>query len=469
MDNELNNINIDPSDLTITENGHDKSHNKMPNSSLVVSNDLQAFGAEQSAKVSGNPQVLNTHLEWFFQDALRNANGKNYEQQKKIDELNKEITGLESNNDKLLNDIKNIESKITLTEKEITEKREIETQDIADKRKSINNKQIEIDKIKNGDYSVLGTEVKPGDRLGYFLGLAIWSILTFYLVIFYTSVIHSAFILDPVKAAIAGAQKGAFFSMTIVNLNAIPETFQIYGVIGVAFLLFATFMFIALGYLIHKFSRSEQHAKAISVYAFTFLFDALLAYTIVEKIYNVERNAGKVGSDGKTLPAWDWHYVFATMDFWIILMAGFAVYIIWGFILEYMISEYDNIVPARVGIKTRETEISQLEQQIVDIKDKYSKIIAQLLSKCEDLKNEKNDIRAKIDNNTTAVEIKRTDITTLERTISVSIGDLKTKISQFLIGWCSQIKMTYNAEESKVLISDCHNRLDTFYKNIKID
>lgn len=467
MNDSINNIDINSNDISLSENGQDKV--LQPNQTLLVSNELQAFGAEQSAKVSGNPQVLNTHFEWFFQDALRNANGKNYEQQKKIDDLNKEITGLESNNDKLANDIKDIDSKIVAVEKDIAQNRAKENHDINDKKSLINQKQIDIDKIKNGDYSVLGTEVKPGDRLGYFIGLAIWSFLTIYLVIFYTSVIFSAFILDPAKAAIAMAQKGAIFSMTIVNLQAIPETYQEHGVLGAIFLLFATFMFIALGYLIHKFNRNKEYRKAGFVYAFTFAFDAVLAYTIVEKIYNVQRDSGKVGVDGKTIGVWDWHFAFSSMDFWIILMAGFAVYIIWGLILEYMISEYDNIVPARVGIKTRETEMSQLEQQIIDIKDNFAKSIALLLSKCEELKNEKNDIRAKIDNNITAAEIKKTDITTLERTISISIGDLKTKISQFLIGWCGQIKMTYNQDESKMLISDCHNRLDSFYKYIKID
>ena len=146
MNDSINNIDINSNDISLSENGQDKV--LQPNQTLLVSNELQAFGAEQSAKVSGNPQVLNTHFEWFFQDALRNANGKNYEQQKKIDDLNKEITGLESNNDKLANDIKDIDSKIVAVEKDIAQNRAKENHDINDKKSLINQKQIERCKQK---------------------------------------------------------------------------------------------------------------------------------------------------------------------------------------------------------------------------------------------------------------------------------------------------------------------------------
>ena len=453
--NELGHTNV------IVEDNSNINVNNFP---LEVSNDLQSYGAEQSAKVSGNPQVLSTHFEWFFQDAMRKANGKSIEQQKKIDDLRKEITGLESNNEKLKNDIKSFEEKIDEFDEEIKNIRHKEHQEITEKKEEINKRQIEIDKIKNGDYSVLGTEVKPGDRIGYFIGVGILSFLTIYLVIFYTSVIFSAFILDPLKAAIDMAAKGGIFSITVVNLQAIPNTYVEHGFLGVAFLLFATFMFIALGYLIHKFNEKKQTRKSVFVYVFTFLFDAVLAYTIVRNIHLAQVSSGTIGNT-----PWIWHHIFTSMDFYIILMAGFAAYIIWGFILEYMISEYDNIVPARVGIKTREREMAHLNEQITGIKENYTRIIANLLEKINEVKEEKNQTRTKIDNNTTAIEIKQTDISTLEKTVSISVGDLKTRMSQFLIGWCGQIKMTFDRNDSKTLIEKCHDKMDTFYKTIKID
>jgi hypothetical protein len=465
MDNQANNIEDLINQMQKTENGNGKAH-AVPNYPVVVSGDLQAFGSEQSAKVSGNPHVLNTHFEWFFQDAMRNANGKNAEQEKKISDLKKEITGLESNNDKLLNDIKDLEVNITYTEKEIEKNKQKEALEIEEKKDIINKKNVEIDRIKNGDYSVLGTEVKPGDRIGYYIGLGILCFLTLYLVIFYTSVIYSAFILDPIKAAADAAMKGGAFSSAIINLNAIPDTYGEHGLLGVLFLLFATFMFIGMGYLLHKFNINKQYLKAGFVYAFTFSFDAVLAYTIVRNIYHAKQLTGTGGDNTKQ--DWNWLMALGSMDFLIILMAGFAAYIIWGFILDYMISEYDNIVPARVGIKTRETEIIQIEELIQDMKDRFSEGSTSFFSKIENMKIAKNELRTKFDNNVTAVEIKKTDITSLERTVSISIGDLKTKISQFLIGWCAQIKMT-NQEDSKAQISECHYKLDTFYKTIKID
>lgn len=474
MNNQNSNGNVPIGHLPIPENGtgvltpteqqvSDSSSSMFQLYKLPISTDLQSFGAEQSAKVSGNPHVLNTHFEWFFQDAMRNAMGKNSEQEKKIDNLKKEISGLESNNDKLLNDIKNLDLKILDYEDKIEDARKVEIVEIEAKKDIINKKNIEIDKIKSGDYSVLGTEVKPGDRIGYYLGFGIWIFLTIYLVIFYTSVIYSAFILDPNKAAIAMAEKGGIFSITIVNLDAIPDTYAAHGFLGVAFLLFATFMFIAMGYLIHKFSKSKKYVQAGLFYLFTFVFDAVLAFTIVKNIYIAQVSSGSIANE-----PWVWQLAYKSMDFYIILMAGFAVYLIWGVILDYMISEYDNIVPARVGIKTRETEIAQAEQQIIEIKDNFTNKISNFISKIEEIKVDKNDCRVKFDNNITAIEVKKTDIASLERTVHISIGDLKAKVSQFLIGWCGQIKMT-NQEDSMSLIAECHNRLDLFYKTIKID
>jgi hypothetical protein len=461
MDTNLLNLENIPN-FNVSENGSVKEH-KIPiitHIPVVVSSEIQSFGSEQSAKVAGNPMVLKTHFEWFFQDAMRNATGRNTEQQKKIDDLKKEITGLESNNIKLSNDIEETENIINNIEKSIAGLRAEEYVEVQVKKTLINNKQVEIDKIKNGDYTVLGTEVKPGDRIGYYIGLAIWGFLTLYLIIFYTSVIYSAFILDATNITTNITQ----LTNTIVNLQAIPRTHAEHGVFGVLFLLFATFMFIALGYLIHKFNQNKEIFKSIFVYTFTLAFDAVLSYTIVKNLHQANVLTAKIPN-----VLWEASIAFTSMDFYVILMAGFAAYIIWGFILEYMISEYDNTVPARVGLKTRETEILQLEQQILDIKDKFSDFIGQMLQKLDVKKTEKNDLRVKIDNNTTAVDIKKTDITTLERSVRISIGDLKTKISQFLIGWCGQIKMTLPPEESKSLISNCHIVLDDFYKTIKID
>lgn len=428
---------------------------------LQISGDLQSFGAEQSAKVSGNPKVLYTHFDWFFQDAMRNANGKNHEQQKKIDELVKEISGLESHNVSLKNSIGEIDARVIDLDKEIQNQRDKEDQEIKELKELNNLKEDEIIKIKGGDYSVLGTEVKPGDRLGYYLGFVIWLFLTCYLVIFYTSVIYSAFILN--LNLVEYQEERSIVSVTVVNLEAIPKTFEAYGILGVCFLLFATMMFIALGYLIHKFNANKQYSKAGFVYVFTFAFDALLAFTIVKNIYQ----AGIM--DGTNEAPFNASFAFTNMDFYIILMAGFMVYIIWGFILEYIIGEYDNIVPARVGIKSREAEIRQNEDKISDIKLKFSRIIADFSQKKEFLKEERSTLLSKIDNNLTAVEIKKSDISALERTISISIGDLKTKISQFLIGWCGQIKLSLPISESQQLINECHSAIEYFYKTIKID
>ena len=110
-------------------------------------------------------------------------------------------------------------------------------------------------------------------------------------------------------------------------------------------------------------------------------------------IYNANFNAGVV-----TEP-WKAKFAFEDTDFYIIIFAGFAAYIVWGFILTYVIDEYDNIVPARVEIKKTEVEIKHLLEQADIIKESFSKKIALLQGVIKEIETEIENIQKQIQNN----------------------------------------------------------------------
>ena len=110
-----------------------------------------------------------------------------------------------------------------------------------------------------------------------------------------------------------------------------PDTWDEFGILGVLFLLSSTSLFITLGFLYAKWNKDNDQLKKIGVLSFTLLFDVLMAYEIVEKIHLLKYNMGM------EMKEWVPTMVFTNINFWIIICAGFAAYIIWGFVFEFLI------------------------------------------------------------------------------------------------------------------------------------
>ena len=87
---------------------------------------------------------------------------------------------------------------------------------------------------------------------------------------------------------------------------------------GLLFLFTASFMFIALGFLLHWFSQKGRRIFLYILYVFTFLFDAFLAYEIVHKIHSASSIVNEV-------EPWRISMAFSDMKFYIILFAGLAL------------------------------------------------------------------------------------------------------------------------------------------------
>ncbi|WP_379085156.1 hypothetical protein [Pedobacter sp. UC225_65] len=91
----------------------------------------------------------------------------------------------------------------------------------------------------------------------------------------------------------------------------------------------------------------------IALFIVTFLFDGLLAYQIEKKIYDFNKTPDSLPYNLKI--------ALGESEFWMIIFAGFVVYIIWGLVFDITMKEHENIDKIKGHIKTKFEEIKLLE------------------------------------------------------------------------------------------------------------
>jgi len=216
-------------------------------------------------------------------------------------------------------------------------------------------------------------------KVSFVIGLSILIALTIYLFIFYSSASFSAFFKE--------------FSLNEIGVaNSIfdPKAISIAyadGLTELILIISMPFVFIGLGFLIHKFQEQKgigKYFKIAMLIIITFLFDAILAYEITEKIYNI-----KAENSFQDMPTYSIDLAFSAINFWLIIFAGFVVYIIWGFVFDFTIEAYDKINVVMQAIKARKTKIEICNIQLNSLENDLSKLteaINILKLKCKDSK-----------------------------------------------------------------------------------
>ncbi|MEX2345566.1 MAG: hypothetical protein WD604_08130 [Balneolaceae bacterium] len=353
--------------------------------------------------------------------------------------LTAHVQKVTQNSNKAKNRIKKLEQEIEELKASIRvrsdEKEEIEKFKVPEIQEEIKKKKLRIEEIKAGN-----VEGEPVDRLGYYLSIGILAALTIYLVIFYTSVIYGAFIFSAEEAVTQGVAAGeSYVFPTIVNLDAVPSVYENHGLLGAVFLIVSTSMFIALGYLIHKFQEGKEYIKATGILTFTFIFDVILAYGIVEVIHEAKYLSGLVDSP------WEYSMVLTEVPFYIIIFAGFAVYIIWGLVLDYVFEEREKMRPGVGAIRKLKGEIEILANELKEFKAKKS-----------EHREEINLLESKIK---TKEMDKEKDIFDKKE-----VGHL---IGNFVSGWVGFLRMSYDEPVSSQKIELVKNHVEVFMTKIE--
>lgn len=236
---------------------------------------------------------------------------------------------------------------------------------IQKEEKSIINHRNDIVDVKTNPEK-FGLDIQSKPKAQFNIGLIVLIPITFYLLVFYISASYSAFFKkfdsDELSAAIFD---GKAFSKALED-----------GLLVGVFIATIPFAFMGLGYLIHMFQKQKgwvSNIKIVMLFLITFIFDAILAYQIEMKIYNIEKTPDS--------PPFNVNIAFTSVEFWGIIFAGFVVYVIWGLVFDFIMKEYENfdkikgfINSKREDIKNSELQISKLIQKLNPIKEEISGI-----------------------------------------------------------------------------------------------
>jgi hypothetical protein len=198
------------------------------------------------------------------------------------------------------------------------------------------------------------------------------------------------------------------------------------GVTELIFILAIPFVFIGLGYLVHKFQEAKGKIKYVKITGFlilTFIFDAIIAYSIDEKLYNIKLN----NSFSNSLPSYSFALAFKSVSFWLIIFAGFVVYLIWGFVFDFVMEAHSKLDAVKVNIKTKTEQIEVIEKEISEYENKLTQLRLDLGKNNGEISREK----AIIDG------------------IIIRPQAVKEMLTQFMVGWHSWLSegREYNRSE----------------------
>lgn len=257
-------------------------------------------------------------------------------------------------------------------------------------------------------------------KVGLIIGIVILVFLTVYLFIFYSSASYSALFKE--FAGSLGVAAAIFDPQALTNAarDGIPE---------LILLLTIPFVFLALGYLIHKFQEDRAWTKWLKVSALlvvTFIFDAILAYAIEKKIYDYRC----LNEADNPCPEFSFAIAFQEPNFWLIIFAGFIVYVVWGFVFDFVMEAYEKLNKVASRIKILLGEITQNSEK--------SEILIKESLKAKD-----------------AIAKHRTAIEIIEAEIVFNTSLLKSPLNRFLEGWLNWLAFTNRDVEKDAAIKVC--------------
>ena len=313
------------------------------------------FGFKRAGQNLGNSLSLKSHLNWIrdghFVDETFNSND---EQVLKLQAESK------------------ILSKEEEKEKVIGEKKtaaEIDKPSIERKIKELND-EIQQTKIELAD-KTLQTGYEP---IKFFLYSSLVIILSFYLLFFYASTIYAAFFRNN-SSLLANA--GGDISLYLDSIFDVKGIFTASSVLLIVYL--GAFLFFAIGLIPHNIEgKNKNHYIELSLFGALFA-DGMLAYKIDLGMHNLKVMAG--------IPDGEWHF-YSSINFYLVLLFGFAAYLVWGYMFEMMLKEKvkkSADVKATIIIKGLKEEISilraelqVLETKIIELETQIKTILSQL-------------------------------------------------------------------------------------------
>ncbi|SFF95561.1 hypothetical protein SAMN04488033_11654 [Salegentibacter agarivorans] len=400
--------------LTVLKNTKQSSEPSSKGSNDYMSYHNQGFGASKGAQ--GNINNLKASLNALFQSYERKCKEGEEEQVKLKQPYLTEKKGKTTALNTKYEDLGKLEGQEEVLEERIEKL-----------------KQDKID-VKR-DPEKYGVEVDSKASAKFWIGLALIIPLTLYIFIFYISTSFSGFFrtFDPSTDLFGGM----FYP------KALTEAWEA-GILEFGFVIFIPFVFFGLGYLIHMFQQKNgflNYFKIGMLFVVTFLFDAILAYLIEEKLYDLNKSL--------TDPPFSVSYALESPGFWVIIFAGFISYIIWGLVFDFIMHEHSD----RDKIKK---QIAAFNKEIKNLKEKIEKIKIQIEVVKEDIKN---------------LEVRISELDSIIEGFIFPIKDYKYLASKYLEGWMYYIssELPLGKSQKDKLLEECHLAYDKHLQENDLD
>ncbi|MCW3160770.1 beta-carotene 15,15'-monooxygenase [Chryseobacterium oryctis] len=328
-------------------------------------------GYRDSSRNSGNHTALSICLDAIY-SKFQNEEKELVEKQNKLKEP-------------YLNEQKNKETEIKGLTVSLDNKEE-QLKNVGD---NIKNVQDTIEKIKfeindlPRNPEVYNIKATKGASTKFWIGLIILIPISLYLFTFYISTSYSAFFKN--------FDASGNIIQSVLDAQAFNKAWD-EGSLEGAFVTLIPFVFLGLGYLIHMFGENKSFAnysKVALLFIITFVFDAILAYEIESKLYELNKTFNS--------PPFDLSIAFTKNQFWGIIFAGFIVYIIWGLVFDFVMKEHkekDKIkheqLKKQKDILVHQEKIQEFEKQRDEIRNNIGSIkelIAKAKGRIEELQN----------------------------------------------------------------------------------
>lgn len=316
-------------------------------------------GFAASVKATGKPIVLKACLQNLYMSFEDQCRKQKLEQDRLKQPYREE-------QEKNRTELKKSEAAIGIFEKK--------EQDINDEIDQIKSDIIEVK--RNPDK--YGIEDGKGLKAQFYIGLFLLLPITLYLLVFYISASYSAFFKEFANDSLTAA---------IFDANALTNSFKASWLEGVL-VITIPFVFMGLGYVIHMVQKEKgikNIFRMIGLFITTFLFDALLAYQIEKKIYEFNKTTDS--------SPYNLNIALGEAEFWMIIFAGFVVYIIWGLVFDFVMKEFENIDKIRAFIRGKKEKLIDLDKLKVDIIAKINDFKQQVIT----LNGKNSELQSKID------------------------------------------------------------------------
>jgi hypothetical protein len=303
-------------------------------------------GFAASVKATGKPIVLKACLQNLYMSFEDQCRKQKMEQDRLKQPYREE-------QEKNRTELKKSEAAIGIYEKK--------EQDINENIDQIKNEIIEVK--RNPDK--YGIEEGKGLKAQFYIGLILLLPITLYVLVFYISASYSAFFKEFSNDSLTAA---------IFDADAFTNAFKASWLEGVL-VTTIPFVFMGLGYVIHMVQKGKgikNIFRLAALFTITFLFDSLLAYIIEKKIYEFNKTT-------ESSP-YNLNIALGEPEFWMIIFAGFVVYIIWGLVFDFVMKEFENIDKIRAFIRGKKENLLNLEKLKVDYINKINDFKQQIVT-----------------------------------------------------------------------------------------